>query len=95
MKLKLVNTKKAIAGLIICGGFLLHFNSNAFASDDVSLTDESIIRNFGGSGEDLFYSVTETSDGGFVAVGESSSTNAGFTNRGLYDAMIVKYNKYL
>ena len=94
MKLKLVNTKKAIAGLIICGGFLLHFNSNAFASDDVSLTDESIIRNFGGSGEDLFYSVTETSDGGFVAVGESSSTNAGFTNRGLYDAMIVKYNKY-
>jgi hypothetical protein len=51
------------------------------------------IKNFGGSATDKFEMVIETDDGGFVAIGESSSSNAGFTNKGGYDGIIVKYDE--
>ena len=51
------------------------------------------VKSFGGSGEDSFYSVIEAQDGGFIVVGDSDSDNAGFTNNGGYDAIIVKYDK--
>jgi hypothetical protein len=49
-------------------------------------------KNFGGSGRDILYSFTQISDGGFIAVGESNSTDAGFTTYGKYDAIIVRFD---
>ena len=51
------------------------------------------MKSWGGSGSDSFNSVLETSDGGFFVVGESSSTDAGFDNKGRSDALVAKYNK--
>lgn len=51
------------------------------------------IKNFGGSLKDEFKSLTKTSDGGYVAVGFSSSTDAGFTNNGDSEGIIVKFDK--
>ena len=50
------------------------------------------VKNFGGSDNDYFNSVIETSDKGIVAVGYSNSTDAGFNNRGNEEAIIVKYD---
>jgi hypothetical protein len=50
------------------------------------------VKNFGGLSNDYFKSITETTTNGFVAVGYSSSTNAGFTNKGNIDSIIVKYD---
>ena len=55
-------------------------------------------KNFGGSGNDIFNAVTRTSDGGFVAVGNSSPASfgngdwVGVTGRGSNDAIIVKFD---
>lgn len=49
------------------------------------------MKNFGGSSDDSFYSVVEISDG-FIAVGCSNSTDAGFDNKGSADSIIVKYD---
>lgn len=51
------------------------------------------ISGFGGTGREGFYSVIETTDGKFMAVGRSSSTDAGFENKGNNDAIIVQYDK--
>ncbi|MCL2143149.1 MAG: hypothetical protein FWH44_02690 [Methanomassiliicoccaceae archaeon] len=54
-------------------------------------------KNFGGSGNDNFYGVTETSDGGLVAVGNAGSASFGngdlatLTSNGASEAIIVKY----
>ena len=50
-------------------------------------------KNFGGSVYDQFRSVVQTSDGGYIAVGNSSSTNGDLTgiNKGAVDAIIVKF----
>jgi hypothetical protein len=51
------------------------------------------VKNFGSSSDDYFRSVTRMNDGGFVVVGESSSTDIeGFNNLGAYDGIIVKYD---
>jgi hypothetical protein len=50
-------------------------------------------RNFGGSSTDYFFGAIEASDGGYVAVGYSRSTNAEFDNKGGADAIIVKYDR--
>ena len=48
---------------------------------------------FGGSGYEYFNSVTSTTDGGYIAVGESDSTNIeDMPLNGLMDAIIVKYD---
>jgi len=54
-------------------------------------------KNFGGTNDDSFRSVTTTSDGGFVAVGYSVAFDgdwaaAGVTGKGFYDATIVKFD---
>ena len=53
-------------------------------------------KHFGGSGSDQFRAVTATSDGGFVAVGYSTSFGngdwTGVTGRGGGDAIIVKFD---
>jgi hypothetical protein len=57
-------------------------------------------KNFGGSDNDHFRSVTATSDGGFVAVGYSASGSfgngdwTGSTTKGGIDAIIVKFNAF-
>jgi len=52
-------------------------------------------KNFGGTGIDRYYSVTEVSDG-FVAVGNSNSFGTGdlegFSKKGGFDAIAVKYD---
>ena len=54
----------------------------------------AFVKNFGGSGAEFFYSVQETSDGGYVAVGYSDSIDGDLTglNKGGRDCIIVKYN---
>lgn len=51
------------------------------------------INSFGGSGREGFLSVIETTDNKFMAVGRSSSTDAGFENKGHNDAIIVQFDK--
>jgi len=51
------------------------------------------IKNYGGSGLDYFYSVQETSDGGYVAVGYSYSPDGDLTgNKGSNDFVIAKFD---
>ena len=46
-----------------------------------------------GNGEEEFLDVEKTSDGGYIAVGYTTSTNiSGLTNKGGEDAIIVKYD---
>lgn len=46
---------------------------------------------FGGTGDDNFSGVDETNDGGFILVGETSSSNGDYTsNKGLKDLALVK-----
>ena len=54
--------------------------------------DQQWIKSWGGNNLDVFRSITKLSDGGFVAVGFSHSTNVGFVNQGLSDAIVVKYD---
>jgi len=52
-------------------------------------------KSFGGSDSDYFYSIVEAYDGGYIAVGESQSSNFDMDgiHKGNGDAIIVKYNK--
>jgi uncharacterized delta-60 repeat protein len=50
-------------------------------------------KSYGGNGDDEFNSVTPTTDGGFVVVGNSRSINGDFpATKGDYDAIIAKFN---
>ncbi|MBP7401348.1 MAG: hypothetical protein KBA30_01880 [Clostridia bacterium] len=51
-------------------------------------------RSLGGNGYDWIESVTATADGGFVVVGNTTSTNIGYgqTALGIQDALIAKYD---
>jgi len=79
------------------------FTSRGGLSDAIIVkfdADGNIVwkNNFGGSDEDRFNAVAETSDGGFVAVGYSFSSSfgngdwVGVTGRGNNDAIIVKFD---
>lgn len=49
-------------------------------------------KTFGGSDNDLFYSVCETADGGYIAAGHTESTNGDITeNNGSRDVLVVKF----
>ena len=51
-------------------------------------------KNLGGNGNDQFYSLNKTPDGGFIVTGYSNSTDIeGLPNKGEDDAIIVKYDK--
>ena len=58
------------------------------------LGETSWIRSFGGSGEDSFHSVINTSDGGFAALGSSSSTDGDLQGKELAvsDYWLVKFS---
>ena len=64
---------------------------------NIFLSEKSLVlkwaKNFGGSKNDHFLSVTSVSDG-YVAVGDSNSSGGDLTslNKGDYDAIIVKYD---
>ena len=49
-------------------------------------------KSFGGSSNDVFKSIIETKNGEIIVAGYSTSTNAGFDNKGNYDAIIVSYD---
>ena len=49
------------------------------------------VRNFGGNSIEWFNSIIEVSDG-YICVGMSLSTDAGFVSKGDNDAIVVKYN---
>lgn len=51
-------------------------------------------KSIGGNSVDVFYDVIKTLDGGYIIAGQTASINIpGFTNKGSYDAIIVKYDK--
>jgi hypothetical protein len=58
---------------------------------EIGISLDSIV-SFGDSGGEVFYESLRTRDGGIVAVGNSKSTNLSIPNRGLNDAIIVKFN---
>ena len=50
-------------------------------------------KTFGGSGDDSFGDIFQTSDGGYIATGQSSSTDGNVSgNHGGYDVVVVKYS---
>ena len=83
--------KTSDGGIIICGkksnqGFIVKFNKNGSIAWGNKLGDDS-------SGTAI-YKVIEISDGGFVAVGASSSKNIGVTNTTTNAVpIIVKYSQ--
>ena len=83
--------KTSDGGIIICGkksnqGFIVKFNKNGSIAWGNKLGDDS-------SGTAI-YKVIEISDGGFVAVGASSSRNIGVTNTTTNEVpIIVKYSQ--
>ena len=62
---------------------------------NISAKEEQVeMTSFGGSHQDYFEGTTQTSDGGFIAVGFSGSTDLdGLENYGNNDAIIVKFDK--
>lgn len=75
----------------------LGFNNNGDYDAIIAKFDSSgnnlWIKNFGGTLRDEFRSLRKTSDGGYIAIGFSSSTDAGFNNKGESDAIIAKFNE--
>ena len=51
------------------------------------------IKVFGGSSVDSFESIVKASNNGVIAVGYSFSRNAGFTNKGSFDPMLIEINE--
>lgn len=83
--------KTSDGGIIICGkksnqGFIVKFNKNGSIAWSNKLGDNS--------SDTKIYKVIEISDGGFVAVGASSSKNIGVTNTTTNAVpIIVKYSQ--
>ena len=50
------------------------------------------VKSWGGDKNDTFELVNSTFDNGFIVMGYSNSTNAGFENQGKDDAVIIKYD---
>ena len=64
-------------------------------SQSIPLIDEEWSQLIGGSGDEVFTSVIETTDGGFLAVGHSSSSASGKIEAkgfGEMDGLMVKFN---
>ena len=54
--------------------------------------DIQFIKTFGGSEGDVFTQIINTHTGNYMAIGYSSSTDAGFINKGSKDAILVQYD---
>ena len=70
---------------------------NGDVVSDIKSTTKKLVRKWvskiDGNGEEEFLDVEQTSDGGYIAVGYTTSTNInGLTNKGGEDAIIVKYD---
>ena len=70
---------------------------NGDVASDVKITQKSLVRKWvskiDGNGEEEFLDVEKTSDGGYIAVGYTTSTNiSGLTNKGSADCLIAKYD---
>ena len=93
------------------GGYIVAGETGSNASGDVSgackglndfwvvkLSSTGVIeweKNYGGSGYDEAYSVLQSSDGGYIVAGRTSSSSDGDVtgaNNGIYDYWIVKLN---
>ena len=87
------------------GGYILAGTSNSNNGDIVSAKggfdavvmkldangNKTFVGNFGGSDDDAFYSIVQTTDGGYIAAGDSKSDNiSGTSNKGGYDVLAVK-----
>lgn len=51
------------------------------------------LKTFGGTGGEVFTGVINTHTGGYMAIGYSDSTDAGFTNKGAKDSILVQYDR--
>ncbi|WCK57564.1 hypothetical protein PP175_26220 (plasmid) [Aneurinibacillus sp. Ricciae_BoGa-3] len=82
-------TKMVTGGVLAASLLLPLVPQSAHAS-----MNQQFLSTFGGSGSDYFNSVVSTTDGGYVAVGNSNSTNFDMTgiNNGANDAILVKYD---
>ena len=88
------------AVMMLAGVALSPFAASEESEDDMpEIRGEVAFANFfGGSGTDFFYTVTATSDGGFVAAGYSAAASFGngdwtdVTGHGNTDAIIVKFD---
>lgn len=70
---------------------------NGDVVSNIKSTSKKLVRKWvskiDGNGEEEFLDVKKTSDGGYIAVGYTTSTNInGLTNKGGEDAIIVKYD---
>ena len=72
-------------------GFTYNDNEDAIVAKYNISGDQQWVKNFGGLYADEFNSIVSVDDG-FICVGFSDSSNAGFTYRGNGDAIVVKYN---
>ena len=90
------------------GGFVVYVNSDSTDIEGLAnkgYTDAIIVKydkdgnmlwqkSWGGNNEDHFNGISQTQDGGFIGYGNSHSTDIeGLINKGLQDAIIVKYDK--
>jgi len=77
------------------GGFIVAGETNSFGSGDydvwvLKLDSNGIVEwqtRYGGSGDDIAYSIQQTSDGGYIVAGETGSFGAG-----LADFWVLKLN---
>lgn len=57
------------------------------------LGNEEWIKTFGGSTGEVFTEVIRTHTGGYMAIGYSDSTDAGYPNKGAKDSILVQYDE--
>jgi hypothetical protein len=86
---KLKNYLK-ISFLLYLSNFTFYFNIFAGVEE---ILEKEWAKNFGGSGNDYYRSGKRTSDGGYVVVGYTDSTDMNYANAGGKDAFIIKYDK--
>ena len=87
--------KKLIFKKTILTLFLLFScsNTNIYASSSLSVDNNPEINTLGGSGMDSLSKIIQTKDKGFLVVGGSTSPDYIFENKGLKDAIIIKYDR--
>ncbi|MCL2317940.1 MAG: hypothetical protein FWC44_02635 [Methanomassiliicoccaceae archaeon] len=89
-------SKSGVIALIAAAVAVLMILPAVSAPSEAAAGDVLFKRNFGGSMSEDFYSVIAVTDG-YVAVGYTEKVDGdwagrGLTNKGIYDAMIVKFN---